>query len=87
MLALAISVAVYVVFFLTLLNALPETSALTSTVKTSLDLIAGYMQMFNFLLPIDILFQLVAIVVIVESSLFTFRLVRWVLSVVRGAKL
>jgi len=69
------------------LNVLPEGGPLPSGVSDAITLIYGYMQMFNVLFPMDALFQVLLATLTFEAAMFVWRMIRWTLSVVRGANL
>jgi len=74
-------------FFLGILNALPVATELSPEIASAITLVYGYMNLFNFWFPVDTLFQVLVATLVFEAAIFAWKIIRWVLSLVRGARL
>jgi len=72
--------------FIGILNFLPEGSVLPEGISTAITLIYGYMQLFNFLFPIDQLFLALAAALTFQAAVFIWFIVRWTLALVTRLK-
>lgn len=66
---------------------LPAASAypLPTEVGDAIALIAGYMKMFEFILPVDLLFNMVGLIFTFEVAIFAYQRAIWVLGLISGA--
>jgi len=76
-----ISVA-FVALFIGLLNVLPVGVDLPSGIADAITLIYGYMQLFNFFLPIDTLVQVLLAALVFQGAILAWHITRWVIAVV-----
>lgn len=74
----------FIAFFLVALNLLPIAGALPSGIASGFTLIIGYMKSWNFFFPITELFTLAALVLTFEAGILLFKIVKWLISIVRG---
>lgn len=81
---LLIYFVLFVSFFFIALNLLPVAGVLPNTVTTSFAMFVSYMKSWNILFPITELLLLAGLVVTFELAIVFWRIIKWVISIVRG---
>jgi len=72
----------FYLFFTGVLNVLPTATPLPDGVSNAITLIFGYMQLFNFLFPIDTLFTILLLALSFQTAIYLWYLGRWLLGLV-----
>lgn len=74
----------FIAIFILLLNFLPVAVPLSSTFSVSFATLVASMKAWNFILPIDELFQVFVFLIVFESLILLFKIIRWIVHLVRG---
>jgi len=69
-------------FFIGILNFLPVGSDLPEGLTAGIILVFGYMQLFNFLFPIDQLFFALTAALAFQAAVFIWHIIRWTIALV-----
>lgn len=68
-----------------LVRILPASSGLPTNFQESLTSFIAYLNLFNLILPIDTMLQIVAVSVIFELGIVTWHFIKMVLNYLRGS--
>jgi len=77
---LAFSAVLFFAFVIGILNFLPTGTELPTGISSAITLIFGYMQLFNFFLPIDTLMQVLAATLLFQGAILLWAIIRWVIA-------
>jgi len=80
----AIFIVLFVIFFFAGINLLPAMPSNVSAFQESITNIIGILKAWNFILPVSDLFVCVAIITVASIALWTLKLTKWLIGVVRG---
>jgi len=88
LLTLAFIIPIFFSAVIVILNLLPTTAQypLPTEISSSLTLILGYAFAWNSIFPLDTLLTVALISIGLELAIFTWKIIRWVIGVVRGSK-
>jgi len=64
----------------TILFVFPQSSGLSTQATSAIASLGGYVGMFNPLIPIDTVLQIILLVISFELAVFGFRAFRWLFS-------
>lgn len=68
------------------ISGLPPVTTLDGNLSTSAQTIVQILNIFNFIVPMDTVMQIVSVLFVFWGSIWTYRLVRLGLEVIRSAK-
>jgi len=64
------------------LNFLPVATTLPDGVSEAIILVFGYLQLFNFLFPVDTLIQVLLAAIVFQAAIYAWFAVRWLLALI-----
>jgi hypothetical protein len=80
----AIFMILFLGLFIAVLNILPVATPLAPQFLVAIQTIVGYMQAWNFFLPISELIQAFVVVMGLEVTIWVWQALKWVLHIIRG---